>query len=99
MPTTQPMGIAESRRSPPEQPRSTTGNGLGNAAASWRTLWRFGSASGLQFGQKLVSLLLFDGVGVYQHLAERFVRHRSFGSCREQIKDEGANRKRSKFPS
>ena len=89
MPTTPPMGTAESRRSPPVQPRSTTGNDLGNAAASWRTLRRFGSASGPQFGQKFVRLLLFNGVGVCQHLAERFVRQWSFGSCREQIKDEG----------
>jgi hypothetical protein len=92
MPSKQPKGIAESRRSPPRRPRSTTGSDLGSAAVSWRTLWRFGPASGPQFGQKLVGLLLFDGVGVCLHLAEGFVGQRPFGSCREQIKDEGANR-------
>src|SRR5580658_9325404 len=92
MPTMPPKGTAESRRSPRVQPQSTTGNDLGNAAVSWRAPWRFGSASGPQFGQKLVRLLLFNRVGVCLHLAEGFVRQRPFGSCREQVEDKGTNR-------
>jgi hypothetical protein len=53
---------------------STTGSGSENPAVSCLTVRCFGSASCPQFGQKLVSLLLLNGVGIGQHFAEGFVR-------------------------